>query len=63
MSATDADPRLTHARPPPRRPLSLSWSDPRVRAVVDVTDHAGGTNPFYTSAKGGESPFHQAAKA
>jgi Fe/S biogenesis protein NfuA len=36
---------------------------PRVRAVVDVTDHAGGTNPFYTSAKGGESPFHQAAKA
>lgn len=36
---------------------------PRVRAVVDVTDHAGGTNPFYTSAKGGQSPFHQAAKA
>ncbi|MBV9547519.1 MAG: NifU family protein [Chloroflexi bacterium] len=36
---------------------------PRVRAVVDVTDHAGGTNPFYTAAKGGESPFHQAAKA
>jgi Fe/S biogenesis protein NfuA len=36
---------------------------PRVRAVVDVTDHAGGSNPFYTSAKGGESPFHQAAKA
>jgi hypothetical protein len=28
-----------------------------------VTDHAGGTNPFYTAAKGGESPFHQAAKA
>ena len=36
---------------------------PRVRAVVDVTDHAGGTNPFYTSAKGGQSPFHQPAKA
>jgi Fe/S biogenesis protein NfuA len=36
---------------------------PRVRAVIDVTDHAGGTNPFYTSAKGGESPFHEAAKA
>lgn len=36
---------------------------PRVRAVIDVTDHAGGTNPFYTSDKGGESPFHQAAKA
>jgi Fe-S cluster biogenesis protein NfuA len=36
---------------------------PRVRAVVDVTDHAGGSNPYYTSAKGGQSPFHQAAKA
>ena len=36
---------------------------PQVRAVVDATDHAQGTNPFYTSAKGAESPFHQAAKA
>jgi Fe/S biogenesis protein NfuA len=35
---------------------------PRVRAVVDATDHAHGTNPFYTAEKGGESPFHQAAK-
>ena len=36
---------------------------PRVRAVVDATDHALGSNPFYTSTKGGESPFHQPAKA
>jgi Fe/S biogenesis protein NfuA len=36
---------------------------PRVKAVVDATDHAGGTNPFYTAAKGGESPFHQPAKS
>ena len=36
---------------------------PRIRAVVDATDHAHGSNPFYTADKGGESPFHQAAKA
>jgi Fe/S biogenesis protein NfuA len=36
---------------------------PRVKAVVDATDHAGGSNPFYTAAKGGESPFHEPAKA
>lgn len=36
---------------------------PRVREVVDVTDHAQGSNPFYSSDKGGPSPFHQAAKA
>jgi Fe/S biogenesis protein NfuA len=36
---------------------------PRISAVVDATDHAHGSNPFYTSEKGGESPLHQAAKA
>jgi Fe/S biogenesis protein NfuA len=36
---------------------------PQVRAVVDATDHARGTNPFYTSDKNAESPFHQPAKA
>lgn len=42
----------------------LKAAIPRLRAVVDVTDHAGGNNPFYTSAKGGgQSPFHQASKA
>jgi Fe/S biogenesis protein NfuA len=36
---------------------------PRIRAVVDATDHALGNNPFYTAEKGGESPFHEPAKA
>jgi Fe/S biogenesis protein NfuA len=30
---------------------------PSIREVVDITDHAGGTNPYYTGAKGGASPF------
>jgi Fe/S biogenesis protein NfuA len=30
---------------------------PGIRQVVDTTDHASGTNPFYQPAKGGESPF------
>jgi Fe/S biogenesis protein NfuA len=30
---------------------------PSVRDVVDSTDHAGGSNPFYKPAKGGHSPF------
>jgi Fe/S biogenesis protein NfuA len=41
----------------------LKQAIPRIRAVVDATDHALGSNPFYTSDKGGESPFHQPAKA
>jgi Fe/S biogenesis protein NfuA len=30
---------------------------PGIREVVDVTDHAGGTNPYYQPDKGGQSPF------
>jgi Fe/S biogenesis protein NfuA len=30
---------------------------PGVREVVDVTDHAGGENPYYQSAEGGRSPL------
>jgi Fe/S biogenesis protein NfuA len=41
----------------------LKQAIPRIKAVVDATDHALGSNPFYSSDKGGESPFHQAAKA
>jgi Fe/S biogenesis protein NfuA len=41
----------------------LKQAIPRIRAVVDATDHAGGDNPFYTSDKGAESPFHEPAKA
>jgi Fe/S biogenesis protein NfuA len=36
---------------------------PRIQAVVDRTDHAGGSNPYYQAAKDtAQSPFHQAAK-
>lgn len=41
----------------------LKQAIPRIKAVVDATDHAHGNNPFYTAEKAGESPFHQAAKA
>ena len=30
---------------------------PEIRQVIDSTDHAGGTNPYYQPAKGGRSPF------
>ncbi len=30
---------------------------PQVRRVVDTTDHAGGTNPYYRSPDSGESPY------
>jgi Fe-S cluster biogenesis protein NfuA len=30
---------------------------PTIKAVLDVTDHAGGTNPYYQPGKSGASPF------
>ena len=30
---------------------------PGITKVLDVTDHAGGTNPYYQPGKGGISPF------
>ena len=30
---------------------------PEIRQIVDSTDHAGGTNPYYRPAKGGQSPL------
>jgi Fe/S biogenesis protein NfuA len=30
---------------------------PQIREVIDSTDHAGGRNPYYRPAKGGQSPF------
>jgi Fe/S biogenesis protein NfuA len=30
---------------------------PGIREVVDVTNHAGGENPYYASAEGGRSPL------
>jgi len=34
MSGTIADPRVSRARGAPKKPLKLSWSDPRVRNIV-----------------------------
>ena len=30
---------------------------PGIREIVDVTDHAGGENPYYASSEGGSSPL------
>ena len=30
---------------------------PEIRQIIDTTDHAGGTNPYYQPAKGGQSPL------
>ena len=30
---------------------------PAIEHVVDTTDHAGGTNPYYRPSKGGQSPL------
>lgn len=30
---------------------------PEIQDIIDTTDHAGGTNPYYQPAKGGQSPF------
>jgi Fe/S biogenesis protein NfuA len=35
---------------------------PQVVGVVDVTDHAGGTSPYFQPAKGGTGPQHQPSK-
>ena len=42
----------------------LKQTYPQIEAVVDTTNHAGGSNPYYQPAKGapGASPFHQPAK-
>jgi Fe/S biogenesis protein NfuA len=41
----------------------LKQAIPTIRAVIDATDHALGSNPFYSSDKGGESPLHNHAHA
>lgn len=35
---------------------------PQIAEVVDVTDHAGGSNPYFEPAKDGQAPYHQPAK-
>ena len=35
---------------------------PEIISVVDATDHASGSNPFYQGEKGGASPYATASK-
>lgn len=35
---------------------------PQIHEVIDVTDHAGGSNPFFQQSKGSASPFQTASK-
>jgi Fe/S biogenesis protein NfuA len=38
--------------------VMIKESVPEIRQIIDTTDHAGGTNPYYQPAKGGgHSPF------
>ena len=37
--------------------VEIKRAVPEVMAVLDVTDHAGGTNPYYQQGKGGASPY------
>lgn len=30
---------------------------PQIKKVIDITEHADGTNPYYSPAAGGDSPF------
>lgn len=37
--------------------LMIRQEVPEIRQIVDTTDHAAGTNPYYQPSKGGNSPF------
>lgn len=37
--------------------VAIQRAVPEIRQVLDTTDHASGTNPYYQPAKGGASPF------
>ena len=37
--------------------IEIKQTVPTIQAVLDVTDHAGGTNPYYQPGKGGVSPL------
>jgi Fe/S biogenesis protein NfuA len=40
--------------------VAIMAAVPEIKAIVDTTDHASGTNPYYQESKGG--PHHQPAK-
>ncbi len=37
--------------------VMIKEAAPQIKEILDTTDHAAGTNPFYQAAKGGESPL------
>ena len=37
--------------------VEIKGAVPSITAVLDVTDHAGGSNPYYSPGKGGAAPF------
>jgi len=37
--------------------VAIKEAVPEIQRIIDTTDHAGGTNPYYQPSKGGESPF------
>ena len=37
--------------------VEIKGAVPSISAVLDVTDHAGGNNPYYSPGKGGPSPY------
>jgi Fe/S biogenesis protein NfuA len=37
--------------------VMIKQAVPEVKQIIDTTDHAGGANPYYQSAKGGHSPL------
>ena len=37
--------------------VEIKGAVPSIAAVLDVTDHAGGDNPYYSPGKGGPAPY------
>ena len=37
--------------------VEIKGAVPSISAVLDVTDHAGGNNPYYSPGKGGATPY------
>jgi Fe/S biogenesis protein NfuA len=37
--------------------VAIKEEVPEIRQIIDTTDHASGTNPYYQPAKGGQSPL------
>lgn len=37
--------------------VEIKGAVPSISAVLDVTDHGGGSNPYYSPGKGGASPY------